>query len=249
MGGRAGAAHPLLRTPALEAPPQLRALGAVLRVPVQALPELVPGPPARLPLLHRRRRHLFATDLNTSASCPSAPRPRPGGEPSAAPTAGPGTALPAVAGHGEGLSERREAPGPAAHSPTGPSGEGQAPGNGAEERRRAAPSAQAQPRLPRVRLTAGTVVPPARAGPWSPWCRSCWWPGGPDRASPNPPARSGSSIRPLRGAVFRRNPSVSPGRESRGLVGDVFKTAEMLVFYGGYPPARAVHKPPWKCLS
>lgn len=52
------AAHPLLRTPGLEGQPQLLALGGIVGVPVQALPELVPGAPAGLPLLHRwRRRH------------------------------------------------------------------------------------------------------------------------------------------------------------------------------------------------
>lgn len=42
--------------------------------------------------------------------------------------------------------------------------------------------------------------------------------------------------------------SLSPGRESRGLVEDVFKTAETLVCCGGYPPARAAYKPPGQCL-
>lgn len=50
-------AHPLLRAARLEGPAQLLALGGVIPVAVQALPELVPGPPARLPFRLRRRRH------------------------------------------------------------------------------------------------------------------------------------------------------------------------------------------------
>lgn len=120
----AAAAHPLLRTPRLEGQPQLLALGGVVPVTIQALPELVPGPPARLPLLHRWRRHLRCRHLRyrpehkrrlSKRAWPPA-LPRAGCEPSprlAASTAGPDAALPAVPKHrGRGVPERREGPGP-----------------------------------------------------------------------------------------------------------------------------------------
>lgn len=55
--GAGRSAHPLLRTQGLEGPPQLLAPRRVLRVPVQAPPELVACRPARFPLLHGRGRH------------------------------------------------------------------------------------------------------------------------------------------------------------------------------------------------
>lgn len=72
--GAGRSAHPLLRTQGLEGPPQLLAPRRVLRVRVQAPPELVACRPARLPLLHRRGRHDRCRD---TAEPRSASRPGP----------------------------------------------------------------------------------------------------------------------------------------------------------------------------
>lgn len=60
LGARppAAAAHPLLGAACLEGQPQLLAPRRVLPLRLQAAPEVVPRPPARLPLLHAGRRHL-----------------------------------------------------------------------------------------------------------------------------------------------------------------------------------------------
>lgn len=72
--GAGRSAHPLLRTQGLEGPPQLLAPRRVLRVRVQAPPELVACRPARLPFLHRRGRHDRCRD---TAEPRSASRPGP----------------------------------------------------------------------------------------------------------------------------------------------------------------------------
>lgn len=85
--GRAAATHPLQRAAGLEVQADPATLGGVLRLLVQALPVLVPGAPARPPLLHGRRRH----GPGRWALLTLSPRPR---QPGQAPRAATSTSLP-----------------------------------------------------------------------------------------------------------------------------------------------------------
>lgn len=80
------------------------------------------------------------------------------------------------------------------------------------KRHGAPPRCACAPRRRRMSLAGGPVVPPPRAGPPSPWGRSCRFPRGPGRGSPDPPVRSRSPRGPFRGACPRCRRSAGGGR-------------------------------------
>lgn len=206
-------------------------------MPIQALPELVPGPPAGLPLLHRRRRHLHCRPEHRTAVTrdpgPAAnPRRFHGGarrRPARRPKA-PGEGGAWAAGKAPGphrtAPHRTHPPAPAPAS----RGEGRAAGSGVTlflVRRRSSGSPGWDWQAGRLSRPRGPVVPPPRA-------------------APNPPGRSrpvpaGPAAVPL-SAVRRR-------RGGRGPAGGVFKAPAMVGFAGWSAAVPTLQKPPRAGLS
>lgn len=125
-------------------------------------------------------------------------------------------------GEGEGKGKPRAPRRP--HPPGSVSrGEGHGSGSGTALLR----GAHAQPRRLRMRLAGGPVVPPPRAGPPSPWGRSCRFPRGPGRGSLGPPVRSSSPRGPFRGACPRCGRSAGGGRAVGLREARVFNAREM----------------------